>query len=97
MDLLKKSPGMSRYVRAEAASPFARGEIIGRSAPMQIRPIGVQDSIICKKGDFFRESGFLPHGLFIPYIEKHAPDTWLEMQGTAEGAGLDFDDLLILA
>jgi len=99
MDLLKKSPGMSRYVRAEAASPFARGEIIGRSAPMQIRTIleYQEQHYLQKEGISLRESWLPTARLFAPYIEKHAPDTWLEMQGTAEGAGLDFDDLLILA
>ena len=44
-----------------------------------------------------RESWMPSAERFVPYIEKHAPNTWWEMEGMAKGAELDFEDILILA
>jgi len=99
MDPLKDSPGMSRRIRAEAQSPFGRGEIIGRSASMQIRTIleYQEQHYLQKEGVSLRESWLSVAQSFAPYMEKYTPNTWMEMQGLAKGAEIDFDDVLILA
>lgn len=42
--------------------------------------------------------GWLPKAQdFLPYIDTHAPQTRLEMEGVAEGAGVAFEDILLLS
>ena len=87
----------SRLVQASGSS-FERGNIIGAAVRDRlIRTLGTQEYADQKRGEKSLHDWLPAAKSFMPYIEDHAPETLLEMYGMAEGAGVSFDDILLLA
>ena len=86
----------TRVVIAEGDA-FVRGRIVGAACAEDIRAILTsQDfmNILDRSGNL---RDWLPRARkALPLIEEHAPVSLGEMQGLAEGAGLDFEDILLL-
>ncbi|HDZ21546.1 hypothetical protein LCGC14_0124000 [marine sediment metagenome] len=85
-----------RLIVAEGDA-FARGKIVGGVCGAGIRRLlECQDFMnILDRSGSLRE--WLPKArATVPLIEKHAPTALAEMHGTAEGADLPFDDILLL-
>lgn len=99
MEAINGTHGMSRYIRAEAASPYERGRLLGESISMQIRTLLEYQTqhYLQKDGEQLRDSWMPSVERFVPFIWKHAPNTWSEMEGMAKGAGVDFEEILILS
>ncbi len=85
-----------RAIVAEGGA-FARGKVVGEQCAAGIRKLlECQDfmNILDRSGSL---RGWLPKAqATVPLIEKHAPTALAEMQGTAAGADLPFDDILLL-
>lgn len=85
-----------RYLRVEGSAQ-RRGEAVGRAWRQRIITIFkyAQHATVDKDGRTL--SRWLPHARdLVPHIEQWAPDTLAEMKGMALGAGLAFDDILLL-
>jgi len=89
--------GMDTRVIVAEGDAFARGRAVGENCAENIR-------VLLKQQDYMNildGSGSLRDWLprakaVVPLIEKHAPVALAEMQGTAAGADLPFDDILLL-
>jgi len=85
-----------RYIRAKGTA-FERGEIIGRHWRNHIPAVlkGLDRASRTEGG--MPLGDWLPHARkFRPFIEQYADRTLAEMQGMAAGAGVPFDDMLLL-
>jgi len=89
--------GMNTRVIVAEGDALARGRIVGEQCAASIRKLlELQDymNILDGSGSLW---DWLPRAkATVPLIEKHAPVALAEMQGTAAGADLPFDDILLL-
>lgn len=86
-----------RYIKANG-SPYRCGQIIGKAWHHHIVTILEAAENAATNKDNMTLHDWLPHARsLLPYIEKHTPKTLEEMRGMAEGSGLPFDDILLLA
>ncbi|MHC4562837.1 MAG: C45 family autoproteolytic acyltransferase/hydrolase [Planctomycetota bacterium] len=76
---------------------FERGRIVGEACAESIRRMYELQDWMNNLDHTGKLREWLPRAkAVLPLIEKHAPVSLAEMQGTAEGAGVPFEDVLLL-
>lgn len=76
---------------------YARGRQYGARVPAAIRlNADVYLCLIEFYAGLGREAALQAASAFAPFIEAHAPDLLLEMQGIADGAGCDLNKVLLI-
>lgn len=87
----------TRYLKVEGSS-FERGKSIGTNWHDRIISIlkSLENATVQQDGLTLHQ--WLPHArTLMPIIQEYAPHTLKEMEGMAEGSGLNFDDILLLS
>ncbi len=89
---------MTSFPRIEIEGPAdERGRQYGTRARSAIRQnVEVYLRLVEFHTGLGREAAYRAAATFGPLLEAHAPDLLLEMQGIADGAGCDLDDVLLL-
>lgn len=86
-----------RYIKVKGTSE-ERGQIIGKRLRDNILTLLKSQEEADKHKDGLALHDWLPHAkTLLPFISEYAPNTFAEMKGIAKGAGLPFDDILLLA
>ena len=89
---------MNKRLIVAQGDAFERGRLIGEETGERIRALlrAQEAADIGKDGLTLHK--WLPQAkAFLPYIQKHASESLTEMEGVASGAGLPFDEILLLA
>ena len=86
-----------RYINANGTAHQC-GQMIGKAWHHNILTILKAAENAAIEKDNMTLHDWLPHARsLLPYISEYAPSTLEEMKGMAEGSGLPFDDILLLA
>ncbi|MEI5993570.1 C45 family autoproteolytic acyltransferase/hydolase [Candidatus Enterococcus mansonii] len=84
-----------RYIKV-SGSAFERGVTIGEVLKMQIETNLASQKLFYKDSEEIRTKWLEKAQTYLAYTEKFAPDVVAEMQGVANGSGLDFQEILYL-